>query len=444
MDRTMADRLTRMPLTLDDDLVLRFATESDADALAAFNRQHHDDNQEYGIVGRGIHHLVSGKHPTIRAEDFTIVEHAPSGKVVSSMCLLSQTWTYGGVEYPMGQPEFVATDKEYRRRGLVRKQFEVIHELSAARGELMQGITGIPWYYSQFGYDMAMNLGGARPVHRIHLRNAVKEPTCKLRPLASGDEQFVRELFAAGQTRQPFSVVRSDELWQYELWIGRDKGVGAGEWQIIESPTGERVGFVSHDAWIEWPWLGVCELELVPGVSYLNVVPSLLRALLAHSQEMVETDTHPVKEIEGVHLGLGQEHPAYAAVAPKNSREDTPYAWYIRIPDVVAWLRHVRAGLERNLVGTPAEGYTGALEISFYRSGVRLVLERGAVVSIDEWYDDDAKIRFTREAFTHLLCGRRGCRDLTAMFADCSAPHIESVVLDSLFPPFKGLLWAVN
>ena len=128
----------------------------------------------------------------------------------------------------------------------------------------------------------------------------------------------------------------------------------------------------------------------------------------------------------------------------KNSREDTPYAWYIRIPDVVAWLRHVRAGLERNLVGTPGEGYTGALEISFYRSGVRLVLERGAVVSIDEWYDDDAKIRFTREAFTHLLCGRRGCRELTAMFADCSAPHIESVVLDSLFPPFKGLLWAVN
>ena len=113
-------------------------------------------------------------------------------------------------------------------------------------------------------------------------------------------------------------------------------------------------------------------------------------------------------------------------------------------PDVVAWLRHVRAGLERNLVGTPAEGYTGALEISFYRSGVRLVLERGAVVSIDEWYDDDAKIRFTREAFTHLLCGRRGCRELTAMFADCSAPHIESVVLDSLFPPFKGLLWAVT
>jgi len=141
---TMSELLSQMPLHIQDDLTLRFATTADADAIGAFNREHHDDNKDYDIVGRGVHHLVSGKHPTIRAEDFTVVEHAPSGRIVSSMCLLSQTWTYAGVEFPVGQPEFVATDKEYRRRGLVRKQFEVIHELSASRGELMQGITGIP------------------------------------------------------------------------------------------------------------------------------------------------------------------------------------------------------------------------------------------------------------------------------------------------------------
>lgn len=440
----MSELLSRMPIDLGDGLLLRFASEADADALAAFNTEHHDDNKEFGIVGRGVGHLVSGKHPTIRAEDFTIVEHEPTGKVVSSMCLLSQTWTYGGVEFPMGQPEFVATDTEYRRRGLVRKQFEVIHELSESRGELMQGITGIPWYYSQFGYDMAMSLGGARAVHRIHLRDAIEEPACRLRPLAPGDDEFVRALYAAGGARQPFGVVRSDEVWNYDLWIGRDKGVGAGEWKTIESPTGERIGYLTHDAWLEWPWLGVYQMELTPGVSYLNLMPSILRALLAHGQDMAESDVHPVNEIEGVHLGLGAEHLAYAAVDPKKAREESAYAWYIRVPDLVAFLRHVRAGLERNLLGTPAEGYTGALEISFYRSGIRVAVKRGAIESIDEWYAEDARIRFTREAFTHLVCGRRRCRDLTEAFADCSAPHVESVVLDALFPPFTGPLWAVN
>ena len=41
-------------------------------------------------------------------------------------------------------PELVGTKKEYRRRGLVRQQFEVMHEWSAERGELVQIITGIP------------------------------------------------------------------------------------------------------------------------------------------------------------------------------------------------------------------------------------------------------------------------------------------------------------
>jgi predicted acetyltransferase len=61
-----------------------------------------------------------------------------------------------------GMPELVGTLPGYRGRGLVRAQFEVVHQWSAARGELLQAITGIPYYYRQFGYEMAVNLGGGR------------------------------------------------------------------------------------------------------------------------------------------------------------------------------------------------------------------------------------------------------------------------------------------
>ena len=182
--------------------------------------------------------MLSGTHPTFRASDFTLVEHTPTGRIVSSRCLLSQTWSYGGVPFSFGQPEFVATAKDYRRRGLVRKQFDWIHELSAQRGELMQGITGIPWYYSQFGYDMAMRLGGSRSIHRIHLRKAIEEPTCRLRPLGPSDEPFVRDLHGRGATRQPFAAVRSDDVWRFEFRSGRDRGFAAFEWKLIEAPTG--------------------------------------------------------------------------------------------------------------------------------------------------------------------------------------------------------------
>jgi hypothetical protein len=105
---------------------------------------------------------MRGDHPTTSASDFTVVvDENADGKIASTMNLISQTWVYdgpsGGIPFALGRPELVATDEAYRRRGLVRMQFEAIHAKSAARGEMVQAITGIPWYYRQFGYEMCVD-----------------------------------------------------------------------------------------------------------------------------------------------------------------------------------------------------------------------------------------------------------------------------------------------
>src|SRR4030095_6565200 len=87
--------------------------------------------------------------------------------IVSSMLLVSQSWAYGGVPIPVGQTELGGTRPEYRGRGLVRTQFEVLHEWSARRGELLQVIAGVPWFYRQFGYEMALPRGGGPRVARV-------------------------------------------------------------------------------------------------------------------------------------------------------------------------------------------------------------------------------------------------------------------------------------
>ena len=95
-------------------------------------------------VGTWTSDLLSGSHPTFSVDDFTIIEDTTTGKIVSSMNLISQTWSYAGVPIKVGRPELVATDPAYRNRGLVKIQFDAIHEWSRQRGELLQGITGIP------------------------------------------------------------------------------------------------------------------------------------------------------------------------------------------------------------------------------------------------------------------------------------------------------------
>src|SRR4051794_10242065 len=71
------------------------------------------------------------------------------------MALLDRTLQLGPVAIATGQPEWVATDPAYRRRGLVAAQFAVAHARSAERGHLVQIVTGIPYFYRRLGSGYA-------------------------------------------------------------------------------------------------------------------------------------------------------------------------------------------------------------------------------------------------------------------------------------------------
>jgi len=155
------------------------------------------------------HDLMNGCHPTTKAGDFTVVTDA-DGRIVSSLNLISQTWAYEGIPFPVGRPELVSTRPEYRRRGLVRRQMEVIHRLSAARGELVTAITGIPWYYRQFDYDMALDLGGSRQLFWARPGNdeTVAEEPYRVRAVTADDIPLLGELYAAHLGRSAIARLR--------------------------------------------------------------------------------------------------------------------------------------------------------------------------------------------------------------------------------------------
>ena len=121
---------------LGNGLVMRRSTPEDADALAEFNGTVHGDNEaDKQRVAAWTRDLLTRPHPTLSPGDFTIVEETTSGRVVSSLNLIPQTWTYEGIEFGVGRPELVGTLPEFRNRGLVRAQFEEIHKWSAERGD---------------------------------------------------------------------------------------------------------------------------------------------------------------------------------------------------------------------------------------------------------------------------------------------------------------------
>jgi len=432
-----------------DGLILRRSMPADAVALAAFNARIHSDDgpdQPFEPVAAWTRDLLKGNHPTFDAGDFTIVEDTRAGKIVSSLNLISQTWTYDGIPFGVGRPELVGTDPDYRNRGLVRAQFEVVHQWSAERGERVQAITGIPWYYRQFGYEMALDLGGGRfgylpDVPRL---KDGEDESYRLRPATEADLPFLMQLCAESSKRYRLVCLRDEALWRYELFGRSADNVTCETWRVIETREGEAIGYLSHSnrLWGTRRLLGLFELK--PGVAWAAVTPIVMRYLQATGEQHAKREN---KTLETIGFWLGGEHPAYRAAGDRLPRVQHPYAWYLRVPDLPGFVDLIRPSLERRLSESVVAGYTGELKISFYRSGLRLAFEKGRLTEVEPWQPkpgDGGAAAFPDLTFLQLLFGYRSLEELRYSFADCWTSSDEaSLLLETLFPKQSSDVWPV-
>jgi len=444
----MVDRPLPLSQDLGDGLRLCSATPADADALAGFNGDVHADvpGEPDVAMADWTRDLLTRPHPTFHPHLFTVVEESASGRIVSSLNLIPQSWSYGGVAVAISRIELVGTHPEFRRRGLVRRQMEVAHAWSGDLGHLLQGITGIPWYYRQFGYEPALALGGARivPVSAIPAGAPGEPEPCRLRPATPADIPLLLRADDRGRARSLLTSVRDAAWWRYEI-DGRSEGLArmSRVWVIEQATDGSGEGYVTLGGYIAFGsvlrgtalLVSACELE--PGASWLAIAPSLLRALRelgdAAAAEAGETAT-----CDRIALRLGAEHPLYAALPSIMQVSRPPYAWYVRVADVPALLRRLATVLEANLTASAAAGYTGELRLWFFTSGLRLGFADGRLVEAAPWPEgtfEDATAAFPPLAFLHLLCGHRSLADLEDSFAECNAATDEArAVLDGLFP----------
>lgn len=344
-------------------LVLRRARPSDCDRIVALNCEvlANEDHARERVAAFTCD-LLTRPHPTFEVDDYVLVEDAGTGQVVSALCTIPQTWSFDGIRFPAGRPELIATLPAYRNRGLIRAQFELIHEIGAARGEMLQAITGIPYFYRQFGYEMALSLGGGRFGYRPdvpQLKEGVDEPFV-LRPASSGDAPLALALLRDGARRGPIACVRSEDMLRYEICGRSENHLNRMACYVVETPGGSPAGFVAlgPDLWGTTQALVAC--ELAAGFSWLAVMPSLIRHLWRLGGESASRMGKP---FDSYLLILGQKHPAYLAAAPYLPHVRPEYAWYIRVGDLPAFLRLIAPALARRLAESAASGYSGELKI---------------------------------------------------------------------------------
>ncbi len=436
-----------LPRDLGDGLLLRWATVDDTEQIVAFNTQVHADGPDEPAVSVGAWtaDLMGGKHPIVTPADFTVVVDTNTlengrPKLVSSLVLLSQTWCYDGIEFGFGQPELVGTLPGYRRRGLIRAQMDAVHELSRSRGELAQGITGIPWYYRLFGYEMTVNLGGSRSLYWARHKKDAFDPhgAYTMRTATLADVPLLQELYARAVEHSHLSWVRSDEMLAHIIAGQRRESDKYREVRIVEEQTDDSASVDVLGYFVQSQRRGryvVEELAVAEGKSMRELGLFIAKTLQEEAEAYNVDGEVPIISIS---FGLGEVHPLYTALGNQLERLDRPYAWYMRVPDIAAFLTHVRPVLERRLQAGVVAGHTGQLKLNLLTAYLKLQFEKGKLVKVAPYEPNaffDGDVFLPDQTLLHLLFGHRTIDELNFVRKDCWAKDAEAhLLMDALFP----------
>ncbi len=385
--------------------------------------------------------LMSG-HVTVTSDDiFVVVDPANNDKLASATLLIPQTWRYEDVTLSVGRPELVATYPEYRKRGLVKALFEAVHERSAALGHQLQVITGIPNFYRQFGYTMAVDLAqhASYPLHTIGDPAPDYKPKFTLRPATYDDIPNMMRWYAHHASRRLLTEVRSPEIWRYELF-GRDAGSGQGmDYQMIVNASGEAVGYLELFSFL-WDKQNINCTGYVVGEesSYLETFEDVMRGI----KQWALNRFGYVPALQSFGAGVHETLDTLIDRTEGGLIRRREYTWYVRVPEMIPFLRHIQPVLERRLENSGANRYSGELKIGFYDlKGICIKFEQGKITSIETMTGKDGyDISFPWELFWNVVFGQHTYDELRYVLPEVWASGKSAVLLDALFPKKKSWL----
>ncbi len=191
---------------LGQGLIMRKGTEKDIEGLIRLHEEVQGEGEWTSL-------LANGGHPNCNVTNFLLVEDTSNNKIASSITYIPQTWTYGGMEMSVWRVEMVSTHPDYRRRGLIQQQFDVIHELSKeTENHFVDVIVGKPWFYRKFGYSMALRYWKSRYVSKDAVERFTEscDPYLVEKAEIEGTGYF-KNLFEHMKDRYPVTCLREEK-----------------------------------------------------------------------------------------------------------------------------------------------------------------------------------------------------------------------------------------
>ena len=429
-------------------LLQRWSTSEDTENIAqlcgmVFRDKEDEPFNIYAITGVRRH--MSGVFPLMGPGDYAVIEDTTKegNPLVACTCLWRLEWEYEGIAFRVGQPEFVVTHPDYRNRGLIRRLFEMVHVRSEAEGHLVQAITGILYFYRQFGYEYALELEGRRVTY-LSLIPRAQESTSELYSLREATSEDIPQLIELYNHQRSASMVwniTSERFWRYHIKEETDPRLSGKQMcvKMIVDNSGKVQGYLMLATRRWGKSLHVYALNIAAGVNWQAVVPPLLRALQTYGMQ-IPTVGSDVPSLHEISFFLGSQHPIYEVLGETVAQfYEPPYAWYVRVPDVHSFIRHIAPALEKRLANSPAAFYTGEFTLDLFRGGIQMIFDNGHIMHVEPWrppaYKNTADASCPALVFLQLLFGYRSLDELRYAYPDVRVENNNAVVLlNALFP----------
>ena len=417
------------------------ATMDDLEDIAAFNVKIHEDERVKATI---LDLIELKKIPDIQ-RGFLVARNPENGEVVSSCCLIPQNLRYGNIPIQAGNPEFVGTDAAFRRKGLISKQFDIMHQWSDENGDDIQIIGGIPFFYRKYGYEMTVTMSHSHSDHPAVLED-IKAPENEVIFDMATDKDIPDLIRLFGKEYQHYLLTGdwSKQDWHYKLVDQKNNGCGSEKIFILRRKNGVLIGAARYSNMPDEGKFYLMAAEIDPVLTTWDEVEQALLLQLKRSVDEHEKST-PGK-IKEVCINLPKSHPLMVRVGHLFRRHNEGYAWYIRVPDWVKFLNKVKPVLEENIHQSPYRGLSRTISISLYSTGLKIEFKKGVIVSIKPWQPEPhEKSDFCcpEQVFAHLVFGHRTIKEIKHLYVDCYGKKDAEEFINYCFPKRDSYLCPV-
>jgi predicted N-acetyltransferase YhbS len=398
-------------MVLADGLIMRTAAEKDLEQVGA---------------------LLAARGDEADAEDLRLVASDPDeglgavmvvvdgDRVVSTATLLRESVAIGSVAVPTGQVEMVATDPAYEGRGLVRAMMNEAHRRSAARGDLLQVMVGIPYFYRQFGYSYSMPIPMPWEVHTT----PVAQPDITVRVATAADIPAMSALQSAAQAAADVRMSHSAGCWR---WLVQRSGSS----QLVA----ERDGAVVATARQTPPDEGVVLGEIAGSAEGISALVAAAQVAATSADDGGEVAV--LERPAAAHVNSVLAEMADSPDAPDRTQE-----WfYARVESLGPLLDHLRPVL---LDRFRAAGFEARHEVllSSWRSHVRFTINEDSMSAVAAGGPEQAPISkggsgVPPDQLAPLLLGPLGAAGLEQIHGDVMLGR-QRDLMEALFPPMTS------